>query len=50
MTERRLAPLTALSTLTRRPARVKVRAPATRAVQPSAPLGRSRVIDNAVYS
>jgi magnesium transporter len=50
MTDRRLAPLTALSTLTRRPARVENRAPVARAPQlPSEP-GRSRVIDNAVYS
>ena len=49
MTERRLAPLSALSTLTRRP-RPEVR------VVPPAPAGagaspaRSRVVDNAVYS
>jgi magnesium transporter len=50
MTDRRLAPLTALTTLTRRPARGENRAPAARAPQlPSEP-GRSRVIDNAVYS
>ena len=50
MTDRRLAPLTALTTLTRRPARVENRAPAARTPQlPSEP-GRSRVIDNAVYS
>ena len=49
MTDRRLAPLTALSTLTRRPradSRAVVRKPAG---PPSAP-GRSRLIDNAVYS
>ena len=50
MTDRRLAPLTALTTLTRRPPRVETRAPVARAPQlPSEP-GRSRVIDNAVYS
>ena len=49
MTDRRLAPLTALSTLTRRPARPDVRLPpAGPASSPSA--GPSRVIDNAVYS
>jgi magnesium transporter len=50
MTDRRLAPLTALSTLTRRPTRAENRAPVARTPQlPSEP-GRSRVIDNAVYS
>ena len=49
MTDRRLAPLTALSTLTRRPARAELRIPPTGpASAPSA--GPSRVIDNAVYS
>src|SRR4051794_28618466 len=50
MTDRRLAPLTALSTLTRRPARVDSRTPlaGSPAAAPSA--GPSRVVDNAVYS
>jgi len=49
MTDRRLAPLTALTTLTRRPARGSVHAPV--AGPTSAPsAGPSRVIDNAVYS
>jgi magnesium transporter len=47
MTERRLAPLTALTTLTRRPVRVDTRMPAPQA---SAPEVRSRMVDNAVYS
>jgi magnesium transporter len=47
MTERRLAPLTALTTLTRRPPRPDARPPAPQA---SAPERRSRVVDNAVYS
>jgi magnesium transporter len=47
MTERRLAPLSALTTLTRRPPRVDVRVPAPQA---SAPEPRSRIVDNAVYS
>jgi len=47
MTERRLAPLNALTTLTRRPPRVARPAPA--AVS-SVPEPRSRVVDNAVYS
>jgi magnesium transporter len=47
MTERRLAPLSALSTLTRRPHRVERRVPAPPA---AAPEPRSRVVDNAVYS
>ena len=46
MTDRRLAPLTALSTLTCRPARVEVQAPA---VAPAVAT-RSRIVDNAVYS
>jgi magnesium transporter len=47
MTERRHAPLTALTTLARRPPRVdsRVAAPLT-----SAPEPRSRIVDNAVYS
>ena len=49
MTDRRLAPLTALSTLTRRPPRVDVRAPGRRPAPPAAP-ARSRMVDNAVYS
>jgi magnesium transporter len=50
MTERRLAPLTALSTLARRP-RVDIGSPPVRPAPqlPVAP-GRSRVVDNAVYS
>ncbi len=50
MTERRLAPLTALSTLARRPRVGGTLAPVTG--QPAAPMvtGRSRLIDNAVYS
>ncbi|TQN44368.1 magnesium transporter [Blastococcus colisei] len=47
MTERRLAPLSALTTLTRRPPRVESRVPAP---QTSAPEPRSRIVDNAVYS
>ena len=46
MTERRRAPLTALSTLTRRP-RVELRAPLV--VMPPQPPS-SRMVDNAVYS
>jgi magnesium transporter len=42
MTERRLAPLTALTTLARRPVRVDVRTPVTRVTQPPSPAGRSR--------
>jgi magnesium transporter len=47
MTERRLAPLSALTTLARRPPRgdAHVAAPLT-----SAPERRSRIVDNAVYS
>ncbi|MFL6097844.1 MAG: magnesium and cobalt transport protein CorA [Blastococcus sp.] len=50
MTDRRLAPLTALGTLTRRPARVDSRTPlaGSPATAPSA--GPSRMVDNAVYS
>ncbi|WP_235003450.1 magnesium and cobalt transport protein CorA [Blastococcus haudaquaticus] len=47
MTERRLAPLNALTTLTRRPARVERLVPAPTS---SVPAPRSRVVDNAVYS
>jgi magnesium transporter len=47
MTERRLAPLTAFTTLTRRPPRVDVRVPVPEA---SLPEPRSRIVDNAVYS
>ena len=50
MTDRRLAPLTALTTLARRPVRVDVRAPVARVTRPPSPPGRSRVVDNAVYS
>ena len=50
MTDRRLAPLTALTTLTRRPARAEVRAPFPGTPVPVAPPGRSRIVDNAVYS
>ena len=50
MTDRRRAPLTALTTLTRRPLRGENRAPVARAPQlPSEP-GLSRIVDNAVYS
>ena len=51
MSDRRLAPLTALTTLARRPVRTEVRsngAPTT--PQQPAPAARSRVVDNAVYS
>jgi magnesium transporter len=47
MTERRLAPLTALTTLARRPPRGDARVAAP---QPAAPEPRSRIVDNAVYS
>ena len=47
MSERRLAPLTALTTLTRRPPRVDAHLPAP---QPAVPEARSRIVDNAVYS
>ena len=50
MTDRRLAPLTALTTLTRRPPRVDVRAPARAARRAARRAGPSRVVDNAVYS
>ena len=51
MSDRRRAPLTALTTLARRPVRTEVRsngAPTT--PQQPAPAARSRVVDNAVYS
>jgi magnesium transporter len=47
MTDRRRAPLTALSTLTRRPRPEALPSPARAAAPPP---GRSRVVDNAVYS
>jgi magnesium transporter len=47
MTERRLAPLTALTTLARRPPRGDARVAAPQA---AAPQPRSRIVDNAVYS
>src|SRR4051794_8079220 len=47
MTERRLAPLTALTTLARRPPRGDARAAAPR---PAAPQPQPRIVDNAVYS
>jgi magnesium transporter len=47
MTARRRAPLTALSTLTRRPRPEALPSPARAAAPPP---GRSRVVDNAVYS
>src|SRR4051812_29420976 len=50
MTERRLAPLSALSTLTRRPTRVDVRTPPAGTATSAPTAGPSRVIDNAVYS
>jgi magnesium transporter len=50
MTDRRRVPLTALSTLARRPARVEVRPPVPGASVPSAVPARSRMVDNAVYS
>jgi magnesium transporter len=50
MTDRRRAPLTALSTLTRRPSRVEPRAPLSGVPAPPAPSGRSRMVDNAVYA
>ena len=46
MTERRRAPLSALSTLTRRPSRPAPRAPEPQPV----PAPRARIVDNAVYS
>ena len=49
MTERRLAPLSALTTLARRPARGDVVVPVTRVASPPSPPARSRVVDNAVY-
>jgi magnesium transporter len=50
MTDRRLAPLSALSTLTRRPVREPLAPPPLGAMSSSTSVGRSRVIDNAVYS
>jgi magnesium transporter len=51
MTDRRLAPLTALTTLARRPPRVVGPAlPSAGQPAPVATAGRSRVVDNAVYS
>nr|MDP9461591.1 transporter [Actinomycetota bacterium] len=50
MTDRRRAPLTALSTLARRPVRGEFRAPVGAPATPSTPPGRSRMVDNAVYS
>ncbi|MGY1826298.1 MULTISPECIES: magnesium and cobalt transport protein CorA [unclassified Blastococcus] len=54
MTERRLAPLTALTTLTRRPARPGPAQPPSgataSAVLSDAPAVPSRIVDNAVYS
>jgi magnesium transporter len=50
MTDRRRAPLSALSTLTRRPLRPPALARPTGVPTPSAPTGLSRVVDNAVYS
>src|SRR4051794_2829804 len=47
MTERRLAPLTALTTLARRPPRGDARAAAPR---PAAPQPQPRIVDNAVYA
>ena len=49
MTDRRLAPLSALSTLARRP-RTDVRAPLIPAAAAPPAAGPSRMIDNAVYS
>ena len=50
MTDRRLAPLTALSTLTRRPNRADAGASLDRVATPAVPPARSRMVDNAVYS
>ncbi|CAA9265972.1 MAG: Magnesium and cobalt transport protein CorA [uncultured Blastococcus sp.] len=50
MTDRRLAPLTALSTLTRRPARPVVHPSVSGPAAQPEPVVRSRLIDNAVYS
>src|SRR4051795_3408174 len=50
MTDRRLAPLTALSTLTRRPARVDGRTPLAGSPPAAPSAGPSRGVDNAVYS
>ncbi|MGY2065389.1 magnesium and cobalt transport protein CorA [Blastococcus sp. SYSU DS0619] len=53
MTERRLAPLTALTTLTRRPRLEPVPPPSgatASAAVPDAPPAQARMVDNAVYS
>jgi magnesium transporter len=50
MTDRRLAPLTALTTLARRPPRVGPLVPSAAPSAPGVAAGRSRVIDNAVYA
>ena len=50
MSDRRRAPLTALTTLTRRPVRAEVRSHGAPAAPQPAPAVRSRVVDNAVYS
>ena len=50
MTDRRLAPLTALSTLARRPARRRCAPRLPSRSRRSAVPGRSRLVDNAVYS
>ena len=49
MTDRRIAPLSALSTLARRP-RADAPPPSRKPVAPPPAPGRSRLIDNAVYS
>jgi magnesium transporter len=49
MTDRRRVPLAALSTLGRRP-RADARPPSHKPAVPLSPRGRSRLIDNAVYS
>ena len=50
MTERRLAPLSALSTLARRPRPELTLAPAPQPPAPVAPQRQSLIVDNAVYS
>ncbi len=50
MTDRRLAPLTALSTLARRPNRTDAGLPTDRVASPVVPAVRSRMVDNAFYS
>ncbi|MCZ2857787.1 magnesium and cobalt transport protein CorA [Blastococcus sp. VKM Ac-2987] len=53
MTERRLAPLTALTTLTRRPRLEPVPPPSgatASAALPDGPAAQARIVDNAVYS